>query len=114
MKKAQATELQVLLHIGFKKILENPANFGRDFIEFERKLCYSKDDWAMGRREDAQMELRLRAADPAGNVTLLVETPVSPGTYRAAAERLLAFSSLGVSRWATLCRPGGAATSGLR
>lgn len=41
------------------------------------------------------MELRLRAADPAGNVTLLVETPVSPGAYRAAAERLLAFSSLG-------------------
>ena len=40
------------------------------------------------------MELRVTAADPAGNVTLLVESPMPPSDYRTAAGRLLALPAL--------------------
>ena len=40
------------------------------------------------------MGLRVTAADPAGNVTLLVESPVPPSEYRTIASRLLALPEL--------------------
>ena len=40
------------------------------------------------------MELKVTAADPAGNVTLLVESPVPPESYRTVAGHLLAMPEL--------------------
>lgn len=41
------------------------------------------------------MDVKLRRADPAGNVTLLVESPTPPTAYGAVAARLLQRVELG-------------------
>ena len=51
------------------------------------------------------MKLKLCAADPAGNVTLLVETPVPKEQYHTVANRLLALPELGGEQVGFLTEP---------
>jgi len=51
------------------------------------------------------MKLKLCAADPAGNVTLLVETPIPKEQYHTVANRLLALPELGGEQVGFLTEP---------
>ena len=56
-------------------------------------------------KEETRRALRLTAADPAGNITLLVETPAAQTQYERIARQLLAMPALDAEQVGFLCPP---------
>ena len=60
----------------------------------KRMRCRTRLDSAADRRKGVSMKLSVQTADPAGNVTLLVSSPVPREDYRTVAARLLSIPEL--------------------